>query len=176
MNRSLEQERELSHELLSEARAKREGYGSQAARRALSGSAAARCHHTERLADRRCRSADSGARRYGYCQHRLWKDVALGYAVTAGSQLRRNVPGYLDVERARGGPCTAKGRVFHATKLTVAASFLASPFHREAQNTRRGCKSRHMELSRGSRTERVFQTTTIWAEIFSPKQQGSKNK
>ena len=43
MKRSLEQERELSYKLLSEARAKRESYDSQATRCALSGSITARC-------------------------------------------------------------------------------------------------------------------------------------
>ena len=43
MGSSLERERELSYKILSEARAKREGYDSQATRRILSDSVTARC-------------------------------------------------------------------------------------------------------------------------------------
>ena len=43
MGSSLERERELSYKILSETRAKREGYDSQATRRILSDSVTARC-------------------------------------------------------------------------------------------------------------------------------------
>ena len=134
MKSSLEQERELSYKLLSEARAKREGYDSQATRDALSGSVTARCP-TIVPYDWQIDVAEA-------------LTLGLDATVIAGTGSGKTLPWAIPLllEENYGKICLVisplneleadhvwqLGRTLQATKLTAAPSRSGSLFHREA--------------------------------------------
>ena len=111
MKTSLEQAREFSYKLLSDARSKNVGYDSQATRHLLSDTVTALCP-TIKPYDWQVDVAEALAlgldTKYCYRWYCVWKYSALGFAVTVGRKSRQDLSGYLAAERTRGRSCTVK--------------------------------------------------------------------